>query len=251
MIRSYHDTIQAQAAELADWNRTLAAAPSSRARRPARGRAPLLDAEQGADPGQELLLVERLREEVVGAGLDRPHANLRVVRGQHHDRQERRSLVLAQPPAHLEPCGVPKSGHRGICRPVLSAASRRDCAGSERAMLGEAPLEGARARPIGADSGSDRRSQLGLARVETRATAPKRFTLNQTFRESRAQLWRAGVVNEAAGEVGHTIPRSQWGDRTTLFCPPHGVARAYRVPIRGSAISLQIRYARIWAPHRR
>ncbi len=116
-------------------------------------------------------------------------------------------------------------------------------------MLGEAPLEGARARPIGADSGSDRRSQLGLARVETRATAPKRFTLNQTFRESRAQLWRAGVVNEAAGEVGHTIPRSQWGDRTTLFCPPHGVARAYRVPIRGSAISLQIRYARIWAPH--
>ncbi len=103
VIRSYHDTIQAQAAELADWNRTLAAAPSSRARRPARGRAPLLDAEQGADPGQERLLVERLREEVVGAGLDRPHANLRVVRGQHHDRQERRSLVLAQPPAHLEP----------------------------------------------------------------------------------------------------------------------------------------------------
>ena len=61
----------------------------------------LLDAQQRAHAGEQLGLVERLRHEVVGAGLDRAPLLLLARRRDHHDRQERGRLVRAQAAADL------------------------------------------------------------------------------------------------------------------------------------------------------
>jgi hypothetical protein len=53
------------------------------------------------DSRKQLRVVERLRHEVVGAGLDRRELLLFAARGDHHDRQEARGLVVAEPPADL------------------------------------------------------------------------------------------------------------------------------------------------------
>ena len=46
-------------------------------------------------------MVERLRHEIVGPGLDRRELLLIAARGDHHDRQEARARVVAEPPADL------------------------------------------------------------------------------------------------------------------------------------------------------
>jgi hypothetical protein len=62
-----------------------------------------LDADEGADAQQQLLLVEGLSDEVVGAGPDAVDAGLGVVRGDHHDRDQRSRFVLSDPSADLVP----------------------------------------------------------------------------------------------------------------------------------------------------
>ena len=60
------------------------------------------DAEQRAHPGEQLRLIDRLGQEVVGASLDALHALLGgIERGDHHDRQHGRGRVVANLPAHL------------------------------------------------------------------------------------------------------------------------------------------------------
>ena len=60
-----------------------------------------LDPNERLDPGEQLGLVERLGDEVVGPGFDRPDLLLGVARRDHHDRQVGGLRVLADPPAHL------------------------------------------------------------------------------------------------------------------------------------------------------
>jgi hypothetical protein len=61
-----------------------------------------LDPEQRPHAGEQLRLVDRLREEIVGAGLDALHALLGGIEGGHHDhRQHRGRLRLAELLAHL------------------------------------------------------------------------------------------------------------------------------------------------------
>ena len=55
-----------------------------------------LDAEQRPDPGEQLVVVERLRDEVVGAGLDRLRLLLTDARRDHDHRQHRGVVVRAQ-----------------------------------------------------------------------------------------------------------------------------------------------------------
>ena len=54
-----------------------------------------LDPEQRTDAGEELVVVERLRDEVVGAGLDRPRL-LRADARRDHDHRQHRGLVVAR-----------------------------------------------------------------------------------------------------------------------------------------------------------
>ena len=62
----------------------------------------LLDAEEGADAGQQLRLVHGLGQEVVGARLEPLDALLRrVERGHHHHRQDARGGIGADGAAHL------------------------------------------------------------------------------------------------------------------------------------------------------
>jgi hypothetical protein len=66
-----------------------------------------LDPDERTDPQQQLLLVERLRHEVVGAGADPVDPGLAAVRGDHHDGDERGCVVLADAAADLvavHPC---------------------------------------------------------------------------------------------------------------------------------------------------
>ena len=60
-----------------------------------------LDPGQGRHPGQQLALVDRLGQEVVGAGLQGLHLLLVAARGDHHDRQVGGVGLLADPAAHL------------------------------------------------------------------------------------------------------------------------------------------------------
>ena len=60
-----------------------------------------LHPQEGADAGEELGLVERLRQEVVGARVERLFLLLAAARGDSHDRQECRRGVRAQPAAEL------------------------------------------------------------------------------------------------------------------------------------------------------
>ena len=60
-----------------------------------------LHPQEGADAGEELGLVERLRQEVVGAGVEGLLLLLAAARGDRHDRQERGRGVRAQPAAEL------------------------------------------------------------------------------------------------------------------------------------------------------
>ena len=61
----------------------------------------VLDPDERADPGQELLLIEGLPDEVVRVGLEGVHSDLGVARGDHHHRQKPSRRVGPQPPAHL------------------------------------------------------------------------------------------------------------------------------------------------------
>ena len=61
-----------------------------------------LDAQQRAHPGQQLGPVERLRDEVVRARLDRRALLEVLARRDHDERQEPRPLVGADAPADLE-----------------------------------------------------------------------------------------------------------------------------------------------------
>ena len=62
-----------------------------------------LDSNQGAYPGQQLGLVERLVDEVVGAGLDGADLLLFSARSDHDHRQESRPWIFADPAADLVP----------------------------------------------------------------------------------------------------------------------------------------------------
>ena len=53
------------------------------------------------DPGEQLALVERLADEVVGARLDRADLLLVAARRDHHHRQELEARGAADPAAHL------------------------------------------------------------------------------------------------------------------------------------------------------
>ncbi len=57
-----------------------------------------LDAEQRPDSGEQLVVVERLRDEVVCAGLDRLRLLRPFARREHDHGQHRRLFALAQPP---------------------------------------------------------------------------------------------------------------------------------------------------------
>jgi hypothetical protein len=59
-----------------------------------------LDAQKGAHAREQLVVIERLLDEVVGSRLDRPRLVLSDARGDHDHRQHRRLLVRAQALAH-------------------------------------------------------------------------------------------------------------------------------------------------------
>jgi hypothetical protein len=70
-----------------------------------------LDPNQGADPGQQLGLVERLVDEVVGAGFDGADLLLFPTRSDHNHWQESGRRILADPAANLIPI---HSGHQDV-----------------------------------------------------------------------------------------------------------------------------------------
>ena len=61
----------------------------------------LLDPKERPHADGELVLRDRLRDEVVGAGLERPHPVLLHARGHQHDRQETRVRARAKAPGQL------------------------------------------------------------------------------------------------------------------------------------------------------
>jgi hypothetical protein len=65
-----------------------------------------LDPEQRPDASEKLFAIERLREEVVRARLDRRRLLGPLARREHDHRQDRRLLLLAKPPADGEAVGV-------------------------------------------------------------------------------------------------------------------------------------------------
>ncbi len=76
-------------------------------------------AQQGAQPRDQLVEVERLDEVVVRAGLQSLHAvGHRVARGEHQHRYA--VAVMAQPPAHLESVDV---GHQHVEHHHVGAAA--------------------------------------------------------------------------------------------------------------------------------
>ena len=60
-----------------------------------------LEPRERPDPGEQLGLVERLGEEVVGAGLEPLQALRTATGGDHHDREELGAWVLPDPAADL------------------------------------------------------------------------------------------------------------------------------------------------------
>jgi len=61
-----------------------------------------LDREERPDAGEQLVSVERLRDEVVRAGLDRRRFLRSHACREHDHGQDRRLFLLAEPPAHGE-----------------------------------------------------------------------------------------------------------------------------------------------------
>ena len=61
----------------------------------------LLDPKERPHADGKLVLRDRLRDEVVGAGLERPHPVLLHARGHQHDRQETRVRARAKAPGQL------------------------------------------------------------------------------------------------------------------------------------------------------
>ncbi len=70
-----------------------------------------LETEKRAHAGEQLELIERLGDEVVRARLESLHALLIAARGDHHDRQESRRRIVAQPAAHVVAVEV---GHQDV-----------------------------------------------------------------------------------------------------------------------------------------
>ena len=60
-----------------------------------------LDPSQRRHSGQQLALVERFADEVVGSSLDSPRLLVVSARGDHDDRKKRRTRLAADPSAHL------------------------------------------------------------------------------------------------------------------------------------------------------
>ena len=85
-----------------------------------------LDPGQRGHPGEQLVLVDRLGQEVVGTGLERLDLLLVAARRDHHDRQVRRAGPLpdlAGTP-RSRPCPASRCrGGPGPCRPASRAAS--------------------------------------------------------------------------------------------------------------------------------
>src|SRR5204863_529293 len=98
----------------------------------------LLDPKERPHADGKLVLRDRLRDEVVGAGLERPHAVLLHARGHQHDRQETRVRARAKAPGQLV---AVHPGHEDVQQHDIRVLADRD----GDAVLGARRLERAHA----------------------------------------------------------------------------------------------------------
>ena len=112
-----------------------------------------LDPRQRGDPGQQLAAVDRLGQEVVGPRLEGLDLLLVAAGGDHHDRQERRGRVRADPPAHLV---AVHARHHDVEQDEVDAAL---------GQRGERLLTGLRAADVVAARGQHRLEQPDVRRL--------------------------------------------------------------------------------------
>ena len=167
-----------------------------------------LDPQRGTRRAQQLALVERLGQEVVGAGLDRALDLLLVAAGgDHHDRQEGRRGRLADPPAHLV---AVDAGHHDVEQDEVGArvGSIASASSPEAAVTTSYPRGVRTASSRRRCSAAGRRPPGSVARVSSVMVAA-------VLRKSRTCCWQLAhadrllhVAVEAGAAVTGRGPRS-------------------------------------------